>query len=173
MTARTSLIAACALVLLTGAASQEPAVTRDYSRPDAAIATSVTVPAGTDLIFFSGAVPAVVDAALSRDDPAAFGDTETQTASVLAQVSERLEARGLGLEDVVSMTVYLVGDPALDGRMDFAGMMRAYGRRFGTADQPNRPARSTVQVAGLAARGMLVEIEVTAARRPVDQESGS
>ncbi len=152
--------------MLTGAAAPlDTEVARDYSRPDAAIATSVTVPAGSELIFFSGAVPAVVEAGASRDDVAAFGDTEAQTVSVLDQVKERLEARGLGLGDVVSMTVYLVGDPARAGRMDFQGMMRAYGRYFGTTDQPNRPARSTVQVAGLVAGGMLVEIEVTAVRR--------
>jgi len=35
---------------------------------------------------------------------------------------------------------------------------------FGTEDQPNLPARSAFQVAGLAAPGMLVEIEVVLAR---------
>jgi enamine deaminase RidA (YjgF/YER057c/UK114 family) len=47
--------------------------------------------------------------------------------------------------------------------MDFAGMMRAYREQFGTAQQPNRPARSTMQVAGLVDPDWLVEIEVTAA----------
>ncbi|MEO0973643.1 MAG: Rid family hydrolase, partial [Pseudomonadota bacterium] len=37
---------------------------------------------------------------------------------------------------------------------------------FGTEAQPNLPARSAVQVAGLAAPGMLVEIEVIIARPP-------
>ena len=44
--------------------------------------------------------------------------------------------------------------------MDFAGFMAAYSQFFGTKEQPNLPARSTVQVAGLVAPGMLVEIEV-------------
>lgn len=153
------------MMLAGAAAAQDREIVRDYSRPDAPIATSVTVPAGSDLVFFSGAVPAVVDANVSRDEAAAFGDTEAQTVSVMDQIAARLEAQGLGLGDVVSMTIYLVGDPASSGRMDFQGMMRAYGRYFGTADQPNRPARSTVQVAGLVAGGMLVEIEVTAALR--------
>jgi enamine deaminase RidA (YjgF/YER057c/UK114 family) len=38
--------------------------------------------------------------------------------------------------------------------------MAAYTQFFGTKEQPNLPARSTVQVAGLAQAGMLVEIEV-------------
>ena len=42
-------------------------------------------------------------------------------------------------------------------------MMTAYREVFGTAGQPNRPARSTMQVAGLVDPGWLVEIEVTAA----------
>jgi enamine deaminase RidA (YjgF/YER057c/UK114 family) len=48
--------------------------------------------------------------------------------------------------------------------MDFDGFMTAYRRYFGTEAQPNLPARSTFQVAGLAAPGMLVEIEVVLAR---------
>ena len=60
--------------------------------------------------------------------------------------------------------VLLVGDPAKGGGMDFAGMMEGYTQFFGTKDQPKLPARSAVQVAGLAAPGMLVEIEIVFAR---------
>ena len=62
------------------------------------------------------------------------------------------------------MLAFLVGDPAKDNKMDFKGFMEAYTQYFGTADQPNLPARSAVQVAGLAAPGALVEIEVILAR---------
>jgi enamine deaminase RidA (YjgF/YER057c/UK114 family) len=48
--------------------------------------------------------------------------------------------------------------------MDFGGFMEAYTQYFGTEEQPNLPARSAVQVAGLARPGMLVEIEVILAR---------
>jgi enamine deaminase RidA (YjgF/YER057c/UK114 family) len=44
--------------------------------------------------------------------------------------------------------------------------MKAYSERFGTAAQPNKPARSTMEVAGLVDPGWLVEIEVTAAGGP-------
>jgi enamine deaminase RidA (YjgF/YER057c/UK114 family) len=67
---------------------------------------------------------------------------------------------------VVMMRVYLVGDPAKEGRMDFDGMMTAYKQYFGTVQQPNKPARITVQVASLVGPGMLVEIEVQAAAKP-------
>jgi enamine deaminase RidA (YjgF/YER057c/UK114 family) len=64
------------------------------------------------------------------------------------------------------MRVLLVGDPAKGGKMDFMGMMEAYKTFFGTAEQPNKPSRITSQVSGLVAGGMLVEIEVQAARKP-------
>jgi enamine deaminase RidA (YjgF/YER057c/UK114 family) len=54
-------------------------------------------------------------------------------------------------------------------------MMRAYRERFATPQQPNKPARSTMQVAGLVDPGWLVEIEVTAARdaRPRPGNNGT
>ena len=62
------------------------------------------------------------------------------------------------------MRVYMTADPAMDNKLDFAGMNAAYARFFGTPEQPNKPARSTVQVAALVAAGALLEIEVQAAR---------
>jgi enamine deaminase RidA (YjgF/YER057c/UK114 family) len=43
-------------------------------------------------------------------------------------------------------------------------MMSVYTKYFGTAEQPNKPARSTVQVASLVAAGALIEVEVIAVR---------
>ena len=60
--------------------------------------------------------------------------------------------------------VYLVADPAKGGKMDFAGMKEGYGQVFGTPSQPGRPARATVQVAGLVDEGQFVEIEAVAVR---------
>jgi enamine deaminase RidA (YjgF/YER057c/UK114 family) len=131
--------------------------------PDASpISTSVSVPPGSRLVYISGTVPDVVDANSPEGSVARFGDTEAQTRSVLRKVEAALAAQGLGLGDVVMMRVFLVA-PA-GQRMDFAGMMKAYREFFGTAAQPNKPARSTMQVAGLVDPGWLVEIEVTAAK---------
>jgi DNA-binding GntR family transcriptional regulator len=69
------------------------------------------------------------------------------------------------LGDVMMMHVYLAADPAKDGKMDFAGMMAGYTQFFGTKDQPNKPARTTVQVVLPAgARGALIEIDLIAVR---------
>jgi enamine deaminase RidA (YjgF/YER057c/UK114 family) len=128
------------------------------------IARAVEVPAGKTIIFHSGTTPAPLDAKAPQGTPEYWGDTKTQATSVFARIKESLDQMGLGFKDVVAMTVYLVGDPAKGGKMDFEGFMAAYTQHFGTKEQPNLPARSTVQVAGLVAPGMLVEIEVQLAK---------
>jgi enamine deaminase RidA (YjgF/YER057c/UK114 family) len=56
-------------------------------------------------------------------------------------------------------------DPAKGGKMDFEGMMAGYSQFFGTQEQPNKPARTTVQVVLPAGdRGALVEVDVIAVR---------
>ena len=61
------------------------------------------------------------------------------------------------------MRVLLVGDPAKGGGMDFAGMMESYNAVYGSLK--NKPARITSQVATLVRPGMMVEIEVQAAKK--------
>jgi len=90
-------------------------------------------------------------------------DTKTQTIGAIQAIQKALAAQKLTLGDVVMMHVYLAADPAT-GKMDFAGFMGGYTQFFGTKDQPNKPARSAMQVAALAAPGMLVEIEVIAVK---------
>jgi enamine deaminase RidA (YjgF/YER057c/UK114 family) len=131
---------------------------------DFPISESIEVPAGRATVYLSGFGPAVANPGAEKNSIAAFGDTRAQTASTLASIEAALKRVNLSLRDVVKMTVYLVGDPAKGGRMDFAGLMEAYREKFGTAAQPNLPTRSAVQVAALANPGWLVEIEVTAVR---------
>lgn len=125
------------------------------------IARAVEIPAGKTTIYVSGAVPSVVDEAADRATPAAYGDMETQTTSVLQSIEKTLADLGLGLGDVVKMQAFLV---APEGKLDFEGFMKGYTKYFGTETQPNLPARSVVTVAGLVSPGWLVEIEVTAVR---------
>jgi len=128
------------------------------------IARAVEVPAGKTIYFHSGITPSPQDPKAAEGSPEYWGDTRTQALSAFGRIKESLDSLGLGFKDVVAMTVYLVGDPAKGGRMDFPGFMSAYTQYFGTTEQPNLPARSTVQVAGLVAPGMLVEIEVQLAK---------
>jgi enamine deaminase RidA (YjgF/YER057c/UK114 family) len=128
------------------------------------ISSAVTVKAGTDTYFLSGALGPVVNKDAPKGSTATYGDTETQTVGALNAIKGTLGRLGLTMGDVVKMTIFLVGDPAKDNKMDFAGMMTGYKQFFGTAEQPNKPSRSAVQVAALAAPGALVEIEVVAAK---------
>ncbi len=129
------------------------------------IARAVEVPGGTTLVFHSGVTPAPKDPGAPPNSPAYWGDTKTQALSVFARLKDSLDGMGLGFGDVVKMTVFLAPDPvSADGRMDFKGFMDAYTQYFGTTAQPKLPARSAVEVAGLAAPGMLVEVEVILAR---------
>ncbi|MBW0152413.1 MAG: RidA family protein [Phenylobacterium sp.] len=130
------------------------------------IASAVVVPAGYDIIYVSGITPPVTNAGAPEGTPREFGDTKTQTIGVIERIKAILESQGAGLGDVVMMRVLLVGDPALDGKMDFAGMMEGYRQYFANAEQPNKPARITSQVSALVAPGMMVEIEVQAAVKP-------
>jgi enamine deaminase RidA (YjgF/YER057c/UK114 family) len=128
------------------------------------IASAVEVPAGKTTVYVSGMVPPVVDDKADKTTPAAFGDTKTQTVGVLKNIDKTLKGLNLTMGNVVKMQAYLVGDTAKGGRMDFAGFMEGYKEFFGTAEQPNLPSRSVMQVAGLVSPGWLVEIEVTAVR---------
>ncbi|MFT3789939.1 MAG: RidA family protein [Rudaea sp.] len=129
------------------------------------IAQAVEVPAGQAIVFLSGSVPDVADKAAPKDSIQSYGDTKTQTVSILKKIEATLKSMNLGMSDVVKMQIFLAGDPAHDGKMDFGGMMEGYRQFFGTKEQPNLPARSVVKVAGLANPGWLVEIEVTAMRK--------
>jgi enamine deaminase RidA (YjgF/YER057c/UK114 family) len=128
------------------------------------IAQAVEISAGTTLIYHSGTVPGPANPEAERGSREFWGDTEAQAMSVFSRMEASFAKLGVGFGDVVKMTVFLVGDPELDGKMDFDGFMRAYTKYFGTKEQPNLPARSAVQVAGLAGDGMLVEVEVVLAR---------
>jgi enamine deaminase RidA (YjgF/YER057c/UK114 family) len=92
-------------------------------------------------------------------------DTTSQTVGLLKDIQKFLESQKLTLGDVVMVRVYVGGDPAKDGKADVAGMAAGYTQFFGTKDQPNKPARTTLQVILPAgARGALVEIDMIAVR---------
>lgn len=160
-----ALFMALGLILLTAYPSIAQGIIR-YPIPNSTlpISQAVELPADATLIYLSGQIPPVIDAAADPNSVAAFGDTQTQTINILSHIEDILAGLGLALGDVVKMQVFLVGDPALEGAMDFSGFMAGYTQFFGTAEQPNLPSRSAMQVAGLVNPGWLVEIEVVAVR---------
>ena len=105
--------------------------------------------AAGDLVFCSGQVG--LDPANGRLVPGGIGVELSRALDNLAAV---LSAAGLGLDDVVKTTVYLL-DLA-----EFPAMNEVYARYF----RAPYPARATVGVAALPA-GARVEIEAVAVRR--------
>jgi 2-iminobutanoate/2-iminopropanoate deaminase len=97
-------------------------------------------------IFVSGQV--AIDPATQQ---VIIGDVAAQTARVIQNLSEILEAAGSGLGKVVRTTVFL------KNMNDFAAMNEVYGKYFSAAP----PARSTVEVSRLP-KDVLVEIDVIA-----------
>ena len=154
---RISLLTLAALLFCSCAlATAQSAVTRIPLANNSPFPISEGVWVG-DTLYLSG----MLDSSVAKSTP---GDTQTQTIHTLDAIKAALAEQHLSLGDVILMHVYLAGDPAQGGKMDFAGFMKAYSQYFGTKDQPNKPARSAFQVAALVAPGALVEIEVIAAK---------
>ena len=99
------------------------------------------------LIFVSG--QAAMDPATGK---LAGDDIERQTEQCLKNVQAILKAAGSSLQHVLRCGVFLI-----DMR-EFQKMNAVYARMFGD----HRPARTTVQVAGLPGDGLLVEIDAIA-----------
>lgn len=110
--------------------------------------------------------------------------TEAQALVVLRNIKTNIEAAGLTLADVITMKCYLMKPPGAE-TADYAGWNRAYRQYYANIDLTSkevipvpmgtsapkaplvankaRPARATMEVASLAVKGWLVEVEVTAA----------
>ena len=80
------------------------------------------------------------------------GTVEQQTEQCLKNVQTILEAAGSGLPHVLRCGVFLMD------MGEFKTMNAVYARMFGE----HRPARTTVQVAGLPGEGLQVEIDAIA-----------
>lgn len=155
---RTALLAA-GLLMGAAAAASAQTVERVYGPSAAApIASATAVPPGFTTYYLSGALPNPVTPA-ANGQPAMYGDTATQTRSVLDNLKAVMDKMGIGYGDVVAAHVFL------DPKADFMAMNKVWATEFGTAAQPNKPARATVFVQALVAPGALLEIEFTAVKK--------
>jgi 2-iminobutanoate/2-iminopropanoate deaminase len=163
---QTGLAALMLTGALAGTAAQAktkapPATIARTGQPTAVISSTTMIPPGSTILYLSGGTASPVDPA----KPDEFGDTATQTQSILSKMKANLEGMGWSMGDIVKMNVFLVA--ALPGgRMDAPGMNSVFKTFFGTPEQPNKPARTTVQVAALGRPTTLVEIEAVAAKAP-------
>src|SRR5499427_830544 len=98
------------------------------------------------LIFVSG------QAGVDPSTGTLASDVEAQTEQVLKNIQAILRAAGSDLQHVLRCGVFLLD------MGEFTKMNAVYARMFGD----HRPARTTVQVAGLPGEGLLVEIDAIA-----------
>jgi 2-iminobutanoate/2-iminopropanoate deaminase len=158
MTRLPAALAAFALLAASATGASAADITRVYASPEAPIASLTRVPAGYDMVFVSGATPG------AQGQPKPVG-TEAQTTDVLNKIKKLLADQDMTMGDVVVMRVFLGVDPDKGGHADRAGMNAAFKTFFGTADQPNKPARTTVAIVD-DAPGTFVEIDAIAAKKP-------
>ena len=119
-----------------------------------------------DVAYLSGTMaPVDYPADTAKGTPAGYNtDTKAQAIAAIKSIAATLHKEGLSLGDIVQMTAFLSGDPAKGGVMDLDGWNTAYRMYFGTAEQPNKPVRATVQVARLVSETGRIELMVVAAR---------
>lgn len=156
------LLAVAALAVLPSAVFAQDVIRHKTPGSDFPIARAVEVPADKTTVYLSGVVPSPADDKADPNSAEAWGDTKTQTLSVLNTIESTLKDLNLTMGDVVKMQVYLVAPEVASA--DFAGFMEGYSQYFGNEAQPNLPARSAMIVDALVHPRWLVEIEVTAAR---------
>jgi enamine deaminase RidA (YjgF/YER057c/UK114 family) len=162
------------------------------------IASGVSVGKHVELYFSSGIGPAARTTA-PAGTPERYVDpgqlpggltggvtiTEAQGLNALARIKENLESVGLGVDDVISMRVFLDNPPGSPAA-DFAGWNRAFRQFFANTNlltgeplavplgtgtpgppivvNPVRPSRTALEIGSLPVAGWLVEIEVVAQR---------
>lgn len=147
--------------VLTHAADGE--IVRMAKVPPGPVLDAVVLPPNAEVMIISGQTPAPLDPAKidGFDD---FGDMKTQARSVFDKIKAILERQGYSMKDIVKLSVFVVADPRQGGLADFAGMNEVYRTYFGTAENPNLPARTSLQIAALGRPGYRIEIEAFAAR---------
>jgi len=161
-----AIVSSSLVVFVAGCATAPTLVRHPLPNSSFPIAQAVEVRGDLGTVYLSGQVPPNLDPTPAPDRPPLYGaDTKTQTVGTLQSIERTLKGLGLTMGDVIKMQVFLVGDPAKGGRMDFAGFMEGYTQFFGTPTQPNLPSRSVFQVVGLASPAWFVEIEVVAIRK--------
>ena len=154
-----AIAAAVALCSLAGAANAQE-ISRIGGAPGGPFVaiTGVPVGGGMTMYFVSGQLPTPVTPPVPGQ-PVNWGDTTQQTQAVFANLKKAMAAANLTFGDVVKATLYMGPE------LNFAEMNKVWLTEFGTAAQPNKPARAAFFVHGLAAPGAQLEIEFICAKK--------
>ncbi len=136
---------------------------KPYGTKEGRIYAGMGVLPGTALYWTAGMTAPALDDKLPPTDRAHRGDMKTQARNTLLRLQENLAAVGLSFKDVVYLRAFLGPDVHLQGRFDYDGWNEAYGEFFNTADNPHKPARTTVTAPTFGNPSTLIEIEIVAA----------
>lgn len=161
---KNALAAGTVLVLCMASGAMAQAVIHNQDDANSPFAGSVIVPPGYTTYYISGSGPTVTNSSAPKDSIESFGDTATQTRTTLEGLKAKMDKLGVTFGDVVQARVYLAADPMNGGKMNAAAMNATWMKFFGTSEQPNKPARATIEAANLVKKGALVEIEFVAAK---------
>lgn len=125
----------------------------DYLKPkgmhqNPAFTQALVVPANSRLVLIGG------QNSVDKDGNLVDGDLGAQTTKALENLKLCLDAAGAGIQDLVKVSIYIVGD--IDIRPGFEAWMKFAG-------QPTNPPLVTgLKVLALNRPGIIVEIEAMA-----------
>ncbi len=138
-------------------------VLKPYGTREGRIYAGMGVLPGAAMYWTQGSTGPVLDAKLPPTDPGHRGDTKTQARNALLTLQKNLANVGLSFKDVVYLRAFLGPDIHMDGKFDYDGWNAAYGEFFNTAENPHKPARTTVTTPSFGSPSTMIEIEIIAA----------
>lgn len=165
------MMLACEQKVSIESGKTETKVTRTlqrYDRPDAGILRGVEVPEGAAFFFTSGLVGPVIAPEAEAGTGERYGDTYTQSIGIMERIKALLAEADLEMKDIIFLRVYMVPDKNKGGEIDWQGWFDAYAEYFGTEENPNKVARSTIGIYALANPDLLIEIEAVAVYPPAN-----
>jgi enamine deaminase RidA (YjgF/YER057c/UK114 family) len=136
---------------------------KPYGAKEGRILAGVGVLPGSALYWTQGSTAPVLDAKLPPTDAGHRGDMRTQARNTLLALQKNLANVGLTFKDVIYLRAFLGPDVHLDGKFDYDGWNASYGEFFNTAENPHKPARTTVTTPTYGNPSTLIEIELIAA----------
>lgn len=148
-------------------ACRQPAgsVKRYDNNPASPILQGVEIPAGKRWIHTSGIVAAIADSSAAPGSRQRYGDTYTQSISIIKRIEGILKQGGMSLSDVVFLRVYIAPDPQKGNQPDYDGWFEAYKLFFNNPQNPVKTARTTLGVHSLVTPDYLIEIEAVAVEK--------
>jgi enamine deaminase RidA (YjgF/YER057c/UK114 family) len=138
-------------------------VLKPYGTREGRIYSGMGVSPGSAMYWTQGSTAPVLDAKLPPTDRNHRGDMKTQARNTLLALQKNLANVGLSFKDVVYLRAFLAPDAHLAGKFDYDGWNAAYAEFFNNAENPHKPARTTVTTPTFGSPSTLIEIEIIAA----------